>query len=350
MSCGRSGKRPVACDDGKYIFRFVVMGTEAELTIATTDRDEAQRAADAARQALDRVNGLMSDYNPASDIGRLNRSEPGKALAIDRATFDVLKNSVSFTARTDNAFDITYTPLRRLWRKCAERGSLPDEAELAAARALIGTDKLLLDETACTAALAAAGMEIDLGGIAKGYGVDLAADAMRRCGIKGGIVNVGGNMRLIGANPSGAGWRVGVLDPERPDEQGHFLTTIEARDAAVSTSGNYHRFFEIGGRRYSHIIDPRTGRPADNVPSATVIAPDGMTADALSTAISVAGAKKGLELVESFDGVEALIIEKSEGTMKEYRSSGFAKFEAAEKKTLAHQADGGNENMSGGKR
>jgi thiamine biosynthesis lipoprotein len=201
-----------------------------------------------------------------------------------------------------------------LWRQAGKRGRLPTEAELERARAASRWELIALTPTG--AIKQAAGAGVDLGGIAKGYGIDRAVAALRGAGAIGGLVDVGGDLRCFGEAPHGQAWTVQVKDPFGGDPLGE----LRLRDAAVCTSGNYARFTEIEGRRYSHIVDPRSGVPADAVPSATVAAPTALSADIWATALSVLG-RDGLARLPQ--GVEALLVVGSKEDFRVFCTAGF---------------------------
>ncbi len=273
----------------------MVMGTEARITADAPDRETAAAAVAAAYDALNRVNDLMSDYVADSEIGRLNRLPPGEALKLSPETYFCLSEAQCFAAMTGGAFDVTCRPLVSVWKEAGKTKTLPTEETLTAARARVGWDKLLLDADRKVAMTTAAGMEIDLGGIAKGYALDLAAHAMGRAGATSGLIDVGGDVRVLGPQAGDQPWRIGVQHPFRP--RGEHFCVVELRHGAVATSGNQHRYSEIDGKRYSHILDPRTGWPAENAPHVTVIANDGLNADAWATILSVLGAEEGRTLL-----------------------------------------------------
>ena len=203
------------------------------------------------------------------------------------------------TDTSDGAFDATYAPLFRLWSDAGLAGALPSDQEIAAARALCGWGKFELSPGG--AVKNAAGARMDLGGIAKGFGIDQAVEAMAEAGCAGGIVDVGGDLRVFGDKPDGTPWALAVRDPFGPG----MIGIVHLEEGALCTSGNYERFSIIDGQRYSHIIDPRTGRPTDTNPSVSVIAPTAAVADAWATALSVLG-PEGLALLP--DGVDAMIV------------------------------------------
>lgn len=278
-------QRPPAAEDRTALVAEPqgIMGTTCRLLVVVVGRDDAERGRrglQAAEQALRRVEALASTHIDSSELSRFNRSEidrvSAKTAAMIRAAYDAWR-------ATDGAFDATARPQFELWKQCAKAGRLPAEKEMAAAQA--DSNWPLIAWRGSQPHKLTPSVQLDLSGIAKGYAIDEALEAMRHAGALGGLVDVGGDVRCFGMPPEGDAWPVALRNPFGHDT----LFTLRLRDAAVCTSGNYARFVEIDGQRYSHIVDPRTGQPADHVPSVTVIGPDTTTADAWATALSVLG-------------------------------------------------------------
>jgi len=270
-----------------------IMGTFATLTAIAADEATAAAAVEAGYARLQDVNRLMSDYITESEIGQLNRQPVGEPLSLSPETLRCLRRAIEISKLSGGAFDVTCRPLVVLWKTAGREGRLPSEQELASVRSLIGADKIALDAEAATAARTADGVQVDLGGIAKGYALDLAGEAMLSAGARGALVDVGGDVLAIESNAAGQPWRVGIKHPFHQT----LHTILELSDRAVATSGVQQRFYEIDGKRYSHIIDPRSGRPAEQAPSVTVIAADGITADAWATVFSVLTIEEGRQLI-----------------------------------------------------
>jgi len=286
-----------------------IMGTLAEVTAVAADRMTADAAVAAGYARLEDVNRLMSDYVADSEVGRLNSLPAGTPIAVSPETLHCLQRALEICRASGGTFDATCRPLVRLWKQAAAEGRLPSADELRQARALVGPDRIAIDAERRCVWRVADGVQVDLGGIAKGYALDLAAEAMRGAGASGALVNVGGDVRAVGRDADGRPWQVGV---KHPFQDGLFAV-LSLTDRAVATSGVQQRFYEIGGRRYSHIIDPRSGWPAEQSPSVTVIAADGLTADAWATAFSVLSVEEGRGLIEAggAPGVEVLWISGS---------------------------------------
>ncbi len=261
--------------------------------------------------AARRVEKLMSRFLPESDVSRLAAAKPGTPVTVDPWTFEVLALSKDIHRRSSGAFDVTVGPLVKLYKYAGrEERRPPTDAEIAKVLRRVGSDKLKLNRKKGTAALAAPGMTVDLSAVAKGFAVDQALEALRERGARGALVEIGGEVRGFGTKPGGEKWRIGLQHPRAA----RLMAVLEVDDRAVATSGDYQKFFKRGGRRASHIIDARTGKPlVGGAVGVTVIAPTCALADGLATAISVLGPAEGLKLVESYPDVEAVIIEEGEG-------------------------------------
>ncbi len=287
---------------------------------------EAERAARDGYAALERINRHMSAYRPDSDVGRLNRAGAGEAVELDEELFDLLAVSRAYTQRTDGAFDPTARRVFQLWTAAGRADTLPTDEQIAEALATAGWQRLALEEATRTATKAVDGLEVDLGAIAKGYAVDRVIDILRDAGMAAGLVEVGGEVRVFGPGPRQGAWRLGITHPFATTPlQTRTAGTLAVTDKAVATSGNYQRFSVIDGRHYSHIIDPRTGRPVDTAPSVTVIADDCTTADVWATALSVLG-PEGLATLETLGGVEAMMVVGDKDDARVLQTPGFAAY------------------------
>lgn len=292
--------------------RPILMGTyQFHLTavVPVGQGDRLEEIFDQAERAARLVEKRMDQHNPASEIGRLNDAPAGQLVPLSPETLDVLSRAAVLRDQTNGAFDVTILPILRLWKRAETTGHPPLPAERAAARRASQWAYLELLDAGAVKALES--VAVDLGGIAKGFAVDRAVAAMVQAGCVGGIVDIGGDLRCFGRKPSGNPWNVSVTHPFDPDHAAENpLAVLAIREGAVCTSGNYRRFYVIQGRRYSHIVDPRTAQPVDTCPSVTVVAPDATTADAWATALSVLG-PEGLKRLPR--GVEALMVIGEEG-------------------------------------
>ena len=289
-----------------------MMGTYTQIVLRTPHEHLGRAAAEAAFDRQHRVDDLMSYHRSDSELARINREAYASPVTVDQLTFDVLERAVEISQWSDGAFDITVGPLVDLWNRAADSNTLPTEDELAEAQSKVGWTQLKLDPQQRSVAFLVEGMRIDLGGIAKGYAIDRSVDVLRQRGVTGAMVDIGGDIRCFLVGPSDRAWRIGVQDPDPThgdlDGAPAYLWVLNLRNKAVATSGHYRRFALIDGEKISHIVDSRSGRGSDRLMSVTVLADDAMTADALATAVSVLGHERGMELIESLEGVEALLI------------------------------------------
>jgi thiamine biosynthesis lipoprotein len=313
--------RRVAGHDGRYESWLAAMGTDVRLLVCSGSAEVAQGAVDAGVDRIRLVERSMSTYDPGSDVSRLNADGYPGPVTLPGHVIDVLGRSVQMSLATGGAFDVTYAPLRPLWREAASSGRMPGDDEVSSALSKVGSDRLRLLDGA--AQFTVAGMAVDLGGIAKGYAIDLAVGAMLSAGAEAGLVDIGGDIRLFGRPEPSERWRVEVRRPPGFDRTVRLLLG----PCAVATSGDYARGFRVGDQWFSHIVDPRTGRPVAGAASVTVVADDATSADALATALSVLGEREGMQLVDSLEGVECMMILRAgEGKMAVRFSGGFPEY------------------------
>ena len=298
----------------------LIMGTSCSL-VAVADRKQRAAAEDAlllAESELRRLEALLSTWIDSSPISRFNAAAADIELELPPDVLDVLLMARRLHAETGETFDITTRPLIELWRRAGDENWLPTEAALAQARAESNWSQLeLLDRAAIKSADTA---RVDVDGIAKGYAIDRALVLLQQAGLDGGLVEIGGDLRVFGTGPESGAWRVAIRSPFDKRPWGE----LEIQKGAVCSSGDYARYSEIGGRRYSHILDPRSGQPATESRSVTVIAPDAATADVWATALSVLGVD-GLSQLPPDSGLEALIVSGDIDDYKVWSTPGFKK-------------------------
>ncbi len=270
-----------------FTFERGLMGTRFAITCYHGDSNEAKVAADAAFDAAERINQVASDYIADSELLGLSKYPAGTAVAVSPLLFQLIAEARDLAGKTAGLFDPTLGPLTNLWRESRRRKSLPDEGTLAAARAATGWQSIILDPRNLTVTFMKPAMRLDLGGIAKGQAADAMLTAMKQRGIPRSCITAGGDVRLGDPPPDAMGWKVGTRTEAQQDSR-----TLILANCAVSTSGDRHQFIEIGGTRYSHIIDPATGLGITRSVAATVIAPTATVSDAVATACCVAPGEK----------------------------------------------------------
>lgn len=311
--------RPQALE--RYSYRQVHMGVRVRLLLYAPDSSTARRSARAAFGRIAELNGVLSSYVVSSELSRLNRRAGGEPMAVSPELFYVLQRSAEVSAQTDGAFDVTVGPLSALWARAREEGRLPETAARRRADSLVGWRRMELDPIAGTARLSEPGMRLDLGGIAKGYVLDEALRELRRFGVERALLEAGGDVVAGRAPPGRDGWRVEVRLQTAPSDTlvvgssapvGAPPPTDVGRvfriaHAAVATSGDTQQFVEIDGRRYSHIVDPRTGLGLTHRIAVSVVAPSGLLADAYATAVSVLGPNDGRRFLARRPGVHGVL-------------------------------------------
>lgn len=311
-------------------FSRLRMGTEFRLVFYTDDEALANRAADAAYARIKDLDAVLSDYDPESEAMTLCReSGPGRPVAASPDLLHCLQAAESVSRATLGAFDATVGPLTRLWRIARRERRLPEQTVLDEARARVGYENVRIDAERKTVELRRPGMRLDFGGIGKGYAADAALAVLERHGIRRALVAAGGDIVVGDAPPDAPAWRVGIAPLDRPD--GPPSRRLALVRCAVSTSGDVFQHVEIGGRRYSHVVDPRTGLGTTDPSSTTVVAKRGIDADAWASAVSVLGPEKGLAAIEKLDGAAAYVVRRdADGRNVEHVSSRFAQWLAPE--------------------
>jgi thiamine biosynthesis lipoprotein len=281
------------------------MGTLVKITVIARSELIAQAAATAGFAEIRRLEELLSTWIPTSELSRVNASAGKTPVLVGPETLTIIQRAMQAAEMTGGGFNIAIGPAVDAWR-VTEGQRIPTESELDALRPLVDLQAVHVNVQERTIFLEKTGMRIDVGGIGKGYAADQAVDAIRRAGAVAGVVALSGDIKTFGRLPGGMMFPVGIQHP-REDEA--VLAWIDLKDEAISTAGDYERFFERDGIRYHHILDPRTLQPARSCQSVTVIAREGVWADGLDTGIFVMGPERGMELVEQLPDVEAIIID-----------------------------------------
>ena len=280
-----------------------IMGTRITVELWADDKDKAEQAIDAVLDEMRHIDDSMSTYKPSSEVSQVNNKAADGPMRISKELFDLLVTAKEYSVITDGAFDITYASVGYLNDFRARRR--PTEQQIKAALPAVNYRLVQFDARRHTVHYGRQGMRIDLGGIAKGYSVDRGIDVLKARGFTRMYVSAGGDSRIVG-DRFGKPWMVGIRDPRKGE--GEVITKIPLVDAAISTSGDYERFFEEDGVRYHHIIDPHTGHSASKVRSATVIGPYATRTDGLSKTAFVLGPEKAMEIYNRIDDIDAIIV------------------------------------------
>ncbi|MBW8883521.1 MAG: FAD:protein FMN transferase [Planctomycetia bacterium] len=328
---------PAAVSGEEALQRFsrsqVHMAVDFEIVLHASDAKMADEALTKAMQRIAELDKRLSDYDLESELSKLSattanrddHSSPASPVKLSDDLWHVLLTSQDISRAGDGAFDVTIGPLTKLWRRARRWKELPDAEVIAAARAGVGFQFVQLDPVARTAQLLKPNMRLDLGGIAKGYAADEAVKAVVRCGISRVLVRASGDIAAADPPPGERGWRVGIA-PLNPDDSP--TRFIEIANCGISTSGDARQHLVVNGRRYSHIIDPRTGQPVSGRSSVTIIAPRATLADAIATAASVVGPDHSLSLLRKFDGTDLFMVYEDEtGQQRTVESPGMKRFE-----------------------
>lgn len=288
------------------------MGTHLGFAAYTAESVNSARAKELfvlAIEEIKRIETLMTTWRPDSELSRVNAAAGKSAVPVSEETLRIVKEAIHTSEISEGTFDITFEGLHGLWKFDQDLDPHPPKAEDVRAKLpLVNYRHIKVDDANKSIMLDAVGVKISLGGIAKGYAVDRAAEVLEKGGLKSFYVQAGGDLFARGKKPDGADWSAGIRDPR--SEKGAYFAVLPLADHAFSTAGDYERSYIVGGKRYHHIIDPRTGYPATACRSVTIWAKSALLADALDDAVFILGPAKGLKLIESLDDVGAVIVDK----------------------------------------
>ncbi|MDB5196994.1 MAG: thiamine biosynthesis protein ApbE [Flaviaesturariibacter sp.] len=286
------------------------MGNRFEFSVVADEDKYAQEAINAAIAEVQRIEKQLTTFSEASQTAAINRAAGVHPVVVDPEVFTLIQRSLRISALTQGAFDISYGSMdKRFWNFDQQMTTLPDKETARLQVRLINYKNIILDEENHTVFLKLKGMRIGFGGIGKGYAAERAKTVLLERGVENGVVNAAGDLAAWGMQPSGRPWTVGIAAPLAKH---HPFSSLEITDKAVATSGNYEKFVMIGGKRFSHTIDPRTGYPVAGIKSVTIICPNAEIADALATPVTVMGIEAGLHLINQLKEVACLLIDDSD--------------------------------------
>ncbi len=312
----------------RFEFTGVEMAVPVRIVLYAADQSAAKAASDAVLARFRQLNAVMSDYDPTSEVRQLSAtSGSGRAVRVGDDLWRVLNRAKEISAQSGGAFDVTVGPLVRLWRRARRQEVLPSPERVAEAKAAVGYQAMQLDQAAQSVQLLHPDMWIDLGAIAKGDAVDQGLKILAKHGIRSALIDAGGDIGLGDAPPGRPGWVIGVAPLELDARPSMFLSLA---NIAIATSGDSWQFVEIEGRRYSHLVDPRTGVGLTDHSSVTVIAPDAITADGLASAVSVLGPTEGIKLIDSMKGTATFIVRAPGGRPETFRSARWGDYPAVD--------------------
>ncbi|HEX9509732.1 MAG TPA: FAD:protein FMN transferase [Puia sp.] len=293
----------------RSVFRkeLKLMGNRFEISAVAAEEAWAMERIDAAVGEIQRIERLLTTYDEGSETNLINRNAGIAAVAVSRETFGLIERSIRISGITQGAFDISYGSVdKRLWNFDTRMEQLPDKETAKKMVRLINYRNILLDPEKSTVFLKEEGMRIGFGGIGKGYAAERAKLVMQEKGVDSGVVNASGDLTAWGFQPDGKPWTIGIV---RPDVKRDLFSYLNITNMALATSGNYEKYVMIGGKKYSHTIDPRTGLPVTGIKSVTIITPNAEIADAMATPVMIMGIRAGLYMINQMKDIEAIIID-----------------------------------------
>lgn len=282
------------------------MGSRFDITVVAANESEGNRYIDVAVREILRIENLISEWDTTTEVSEIIRNAGLKPVKVDKELFDLIGRSIKISQLTDGAFDITWASMDRIWKFDGSMKRLPTQDEVANSVSKVGYKNIILDTKEQTVFLKLKGMRIGFGAIGKGYSADKAEQLLKSMGVTSGIINASGDLTTWGKQPDGSPWMIGITNPLNKDK---VFSWFPLADNAVVTSGNYEKFVEFNGIKYTHIIDPRTGWPAFGLTSVTVFGPYGELTDALATAIFVMGKEVGLNFVNQIKSIKCVIVD-----------------------------------------
>jgi thiamine biosynthesis lipoprotein len=283
------------------------MDTIVEISAVSDSSDKAETAIDKAFSDIEKIDKLVDFFSDRSEITEINRNAGQKPVTISNETLEILERAIYASEKTGGAFDVTIGTEISLWD--FHNKTKPEDKVIKQRLNLVNYKNLIINKNASSAYLKKKGMLIDPGGIAKGYAADKAVEVMKKNGVKSGLVSIAGDIKAFGFKPDGRPWKIGIKNPRGNDESDEIMATIELTDMAISTSGDYERYFIIDGKRHHHILNPKTGYPAEGCRSVSIVAKEGAITDPFSTGLFIIGAEKGIKLLEEM-GIDGIIVDK----------------------------------------
>jgi len=283
-----------------------LMGSRFEITVTAENPEKANQYIDTAVSEIQRIERLISSWDPASQTSEINRNAGIKPVVVDPELYNLISRALKISEITDGAFDISYASMDKIWKFDGSMSSMPSEEAIRNSVSKVGYQNIILDPEDHSVFLKKEGMKIGFGAIGKGYAADKAKDLLRSQGVTAGIINASGDMNTWGTQPNGDTWKVAITNPLNKE---HAFALLPLEDRAVVTSGDYEKFVKFNGVRYSHIINPKTGYPATGIISATVFAPKAELADALATSVFVMGIETGIDRINQLPGIDCIIVD-----------------------------------------
>jgi len=296
----------VLSQENKYDRTLKLMGSRFDISIVSSSENKANEYIDIAISEIKRIENIISSWDKNSETSKINQNAGIKPVKVSIELFDLINRSIQISKITDGAFDISYASMDKIWKFDGSMTEMPSVEAIKKSVEKIDYKNILLNEDNLTVFLKTKGMKIGFGAIGKGYAADKAKKLLQNYGVKAGLINASGDLNCWGKQPNGVSWKVGITNPLNKNK---FYSWFDLDNQAVVTSGNYEKFIEIDGKRYSHIINPKTGYPASGIISVTVFAKKAELADALATSIFVMGTSVGIDMVNQLTNVDCIIID-----------------------------------------
>ena len=290
----------------KYNRTLKLMGSRFEITVVAINESKGNQFIDMAIVEIKRIEKLISSWDQESQTSEIIRNAGVQPVKVNHELYELIKRAIKISELTSGAFDITYASMDKIWKYDGSMAELPSKAEIQYSVSRVGFKNIILDPERQTVFLKNKGMRIGFGAIGKGYAADKAKELLMEMGVEAGIINASGDLTTWGKQPDGSPWMVGITNPLNKNK---VFSWFPLDNNAVVTSGNYEKYVEINGKKYTHIIDPRTGWPASGLTSVTVFAPKAELADALATSVFVMGIETGIDFINQIPGVECVIVD-----------------------------------------
>ncbi len=283
-----------------------LMGSRFDITVVAENEAQANQYIDKAIAEITRIEKLISSWDPNSQTSEIIRNAGIQPVKVDKELYELIKRSLKVSDLTDGIFDISYASMDKIWKFDGSMKAMPSEEDIKASVERVGFQKIILNPEEQTVFLKEKGMKIGFGGIGKGYAADKTKEYLKELGVKAGVINASGDLVTWGKQADGSVWKVGVKNPENTAK---IISWLDVDNTAIVTSGNYEKFVEFDGKKYTHIINPKTGYPASGVKSVSVLCSSAELSDALATTVFIKGVKDGLELINHLKGIEAIIVD-----------------------------------------
>ena len=297
----------------KYTRTLTLMGCHYDITVIAPNEVEGNKFIDIAAKEVTRIEKLISEWDSTTQISHVNYYAGIRPVKVDKEVFDLIVRSIRISELTDGAFDVTWAGMNHIWKFDGSMKRLPSNEEVAEAVSKVGYKNIILNEKDTTVYLKLKGMRLGFGGIGKGYGADKGAQLLKSMSVPGGIMNASGDITAWGVQPDGKPWMIGIVNPFNKDK---VFSWFPYFGKSIGTSGNYENFVEFDGKRYTHIIDPRTGWPVHGISSVTIFGPNAEISTALTKAVFVMGKDVGIDLLRQIKGIDFVVVDE-QGKMYE---------------------------------